>query len=382
MDILTRADAFAIGRRAVVTSPGLRINPKVVDVEGSDLNILLNAMALMVEEQNSNYINCLRGLFVETAEGAALDRVASDRYQLTRLPAAPATVTLTLSRPTSGFGSVTVQTGTRVQTADGTQFATDTDVVFGALELSKTVTASALVAGPEGNVPASTITQFVDPPADTTITVSNPSSGTPGLSDYVPGGAAGGVDTESDTEYRSRVLAFFPTIRRGTLGAIEFGARQVPGVAVAKAIEIVNTLVGGETIPAAAIQVIVADKAGSFSSPMLQSVRDTLLQYRAAGIPVTVTGGVVVNQFVTWDLAYQAGVNQQRAQDEVRAVTSAAAQFLKPGDTLYTATLIAAAKTVPGVIVSANSLVLPVGDTVPTSTTQLLRIPSENVSFV
>lgn len=380
-DLPSRTDLFQVGRRSLITTPGLRVNPKSVDVEGSDINVLLGAMSLMGEEIVSSVAVCMRGLFVETAEGDRLDRVAFDRYQLTRLPAAPATVTLTLTRPNASFGSFTYGAGSRVQTPSGTVFATDLDTVFGAADLTKTVTATALVAGPDGNVPAESITQFVDQPADASLTSTNEDIGTPGFADFIPGGAAGGVDAETDPEFRARILDFFPTVRRGTIGAIEFGARLVPGVAVARAIEIEN-LIGGQPIPACLVQLIVADRNGGFSQAMLQAVRDILIQFRAAGIPVQVTGGVVANQLVQWRIAFVSGFNQQKVQDEVRAVTSAVAQFLRPGEILYKSALIAAARTVPGAVIDANSLVAPLGDTVPADLTQLLRIPSENVSFI
>lgn len=381
-DLPSRTDLFQVGRRSLITTPGLRVNPKSVDVEGSDINVLLGAMSLMGEEVVASVAVCMRGLFVETAEGDRLDRVAFDRYQLTRLPAAPATVTLTFRRPNAGFGAFTYTAGSRIQTPSGTVFATDLDTVFGAADLEKTAPATALVAGPEGNVPAETITQFVDQPADASLTSTNEDTGgAPGAASFIPGGAAGGVDAETDPEFRARILDFFPTVRRGTIGAIEFGARLVPGVAVARAIEIEN-VIGGQPIPACLVQLIVSDRNGGFSQAMLQQVRDILIQFRAAGIPVQVTGGVVANQLVQWRIAFVSGFNQQKVQDEVRAVTSAAAQFLRPGETLYKSALIAAARTVPGAVIDAASLVLPLGDTIPVDLTQLLRIPTENVSFL
>lgn len=365
-DLPNRVDLFRVGRRSIVTTSGLRINPKVIDTEGSDVNILLGAASLMGEEAIAALATCMRGLFVETAESDALDRVAFDRYQLSRLPAGPATVDLTLSHTAGPTG--TVPSGTRVSTVGGTQFSTNADVVFTATDASRTVSATALVAGPDGNVQAAALSRFVDQPFDATMTVTNPA------------GAAGGVDAESDVEFRSRILGFFPTVRRGTLGAIEFGARQVAGVAVARAIEILNTTAGG-AVPACSVELIVADRQGGFSEPMLQAVRDILIGFRVGGIPVNVSGGIVQNVSVTWDIDFDAGVDQVRVREELRAVTVAVAQFLRPGEILYRSSLIAGARAVPGAIVAVGSLVVPVGDTVPTTNRHLIRINSTAITF-
>lgn len=368
-DLPSRQDLFAVGRRTVRTTSGLRINPRVIDVQGSDLNLVIGASSVMGEEVVARLAGCIRGLFVETAREDALDRVAFDRYGLTRFPATPATVDISLSRPTAAGGAGTYPAGSRIRTETGTEFAIDNDIVFGASDLTKEGTASALVAGPGGNVVAGAINAFVDQPFDTTLTVVNPT------------GAAGGINEESDALFRGRIRDFFPTVRRGTLGAIEFGARQVPGIAVATAFE-VQDIVNGSFIPAAGVQLIVADAQGGISSVLLQNVIDTLIDFRAAGIPVFVTGGTIINQAVTWDIDFDAGVDTVSVSESIRAVTVATAQFLNPGETLFRSSLIASARQVPGAIVRDTSLVVPVGDVVPNDNTEILRILSTEVTFV
>lgn len=367
-DLPSRSQLFETGRRFLVTAAAPQLNPAVADVPGSDLNLLLGAASLMGEELVAAIAACMKGLFVETATGDKLARVAFDRYGLTSQSANPASVDLTLSRPLPGGATPgTVSSGTRVQTASGTQFATNVDAVFGDFTTSVTVAATALTAGPDGNVASATLTTFADAVFDATLSVTNPAA------------AAGGTTAETDDDFKSRIRGFFPTLRRGTLGAIEFGARQVAGVAVATATEITNPDSG---MPAGAVQLTVGDRDGGASSVMLQAVRDILVYYRAAGIPVLVQGGTVTNQDVIWDLDFESGTDQQARIAEVRAVTVAVAQFLAPGETLLRASLIAGARAVPGVIVNAGSLVLPAGDVVPVDNTVLLRIASEDITFV
>lgn len=364
----TRADLFAVGRRSLTISPTPRINPSVVDIAGSDLNLVVGSQALMGEEIVAALATCMLGLWVETATGSALDRVAFDRYGLTRFPATPARIDLVLSRPSAG-GSGTYPAGSRVQTPTGTQFSTDLDVSFSGSDTSKAVTGTALVSGPDGNVGANTVTQFADQPFDATLTVTNPT------------GAAGGAAAESDQAFRGRIRNFFPTVRRATLGAIEFGALQTPGVAVARAIEIDNPNSG---FPAAFVQLIIADPDGGATGALETAVANNLLDFRALGIPVEVIGGKLLTPSPTiqWHVAFDAGIDQALAAAQIRAVTVAVASNLAPGDTLYRADLLAAARTVNGVIISDASLVLPIGDIVPTDPSLVIRIDPNSVVFV
>lgn len=368
MDLPNRAALFAVGRRYVRTTPNTRVNPNLVDVAGSDVNLLVGSASLMGEAAVAAFAACLRGLFAETARGDQLDRLAGDRTGLTRKPESFATVDLLLTRPTALAGGGTVSAGFRVQTPDGTAFSLDVDVVFGALDLQQPARATALVAGPGSNVPAGAITSFLDAPFDGTIVPSN------------AGPAAGGSDEETDAQFRGRYIGFFKALRRGTLGAIEFGALQVPGVAVATAIEVVNP---GNALPAGAVTLVVGDQDGNATDSMLTAVRDELVQWRAAGIPVFVFGGLVVREPVIWrGLAYQTGVDTVQAQDDVRSVTVAITQFIKAGDPLRRSDLFAAARTVPGVIIPDSALAAPVGDVFPTDVFHIIRVEPDDVSFV
>jgi uncharacterized phage protein gp47/JayE len=366
-DLPNRDDYFTVGRLYIAAAPNTRINPLLVDVPGSDINLVVGSSSLMGEAISSAVAKCMRGLWVDTARLDQLDRLASDRLGLVRKPATEATIDLVLTRPTAVAGAGTVAATSRVQTADGTVFALDVDVVFGALDLTKTTTGTAAVAGPLSNVPAGAIVSFLDAPFDATIVPSNPNP------------AAGGADVESDAAFKGRIRGFFATIRRGVLGAIRYGATLVPGVAIATAYEIVNP---GESMPGGAVELIIGDVNGNATMDMTQAVKDILLQYRAAGIPVIVSAGTVVPEPVIWSLDYETGIDTVAAQADVRAVTVAVSQFLNPGAGLYRSTLQGAARTVPGVIVRSDSLVAPAGDVFPTDNTKIIRVLPELVTFV
>jgi uncharacterized phage protein gp47/JayE len=364
MNLPDRATLFAVCRRALMTAPTTRLNPAIVDVAGSDVNLLFAAMSLMGEEISAALADCLEAHWSDTASADKLDRLAFDRYGLVRLGSTPATCTIRYARPAVG-ASGTIPAGSRVQTVGGAQFATDTDLTFGGSDLAKTVNATAILVGPDSNVAPNQIVRIVDSTFDSTFACTNPSW------------AAGGTDSEDDPHFRGRIRDFFTTLRRGTLGAIEFGARQVAGVSVSKAIELVDLL----SHPTGVVQLVIGDQNGNASSTMIQQVIDELLTFRAGGVEVDVLGGQVTYQPVTWALQYQQGVDQAKTIAEVRAVTVAVTQFLAPGETMHCSTLIAAARTVPGVILSDASLVVPNGDIIPTSNNVILRTRPTDVTI-
>ena len=361
-----RSDLFAVGRAAVAATPGIRINPAVIDIPGSDLNIAVGVDAVLGEEVSMRSAYAMRGAFAELARGSQLDRVIYDRSGLLRFGATPASVDLVLSRPTTTNGAGVYLAGSVVQTADGTQFGLDNDAVFYASTVAVNATATATTSGADTNAAAGTVTGFSTAPFDSTLTVTNPAS------------AAGGTDAESDIAFLGRYRGYFPTLSKGTLGAIEYAATQVPGVAVATATDVVNPNSG---YPAAVVQLVIGDVNGAASSDMVTAVANILLTYRAGGIFVQVLTGTVFQQTVAWALAYETGVNEALAQSRVRAVSVAASQFLAPGATLYKSTLISAAKKVPGVIISDSSLVYPLGDVETTSPGQMIRVASTAVTF-
>lgn len=366
MDLPDRASLVDVGRKFIRAAPSTKINPNLVDVAGSDLNLILGSNSVMGEAVVAAMARCQAGVFFDSARGDQLDRLASDRMGLVRKPENPAEIDYVLARPTALGGGGTVAAGTRIQTPDGTVFSLDVDVVFGGGDLTHTVAATALVAGPEANVAANARWSFLDAPFDATIVATNPQP------------AAGGASVESDAQFKGRIRGFFATIRRGVLGAIEFGATTVPGVAVAKAYEIVNP---GESLPGGAVELIVGDVNGNATSGMLQAVRDAMLTYRAAGIPVFVSGGIVVNVAVEWALGFQAGIDTVQAKNNVRAISVALAQFNAPGAPLLRATLLAGASSVPGVIVMHTSLIAPAGDEFPINNNHLIRVRAQDVSF-
>lgn len=372
MDLPSRTDLFAAARRYAKAQPNIRINPATIDVPGSNVNLLFGASSLMGEMITASWARCIRGLFVSTAVGSQLDQVIADRFGITRLPANAATDDVVFNRATDVAGGGTIPAGTQFTTSAGNIFSLATDVVFGATDLTQVGSVVAQVVGSSQNISPNTLTAFVDQPFDSTITVNNPA-------DANGAGAAGGTDVESDAAFRARALRFFLTLRRGILAAIEYGATTVPGVSVSTAFDIVNP---GTALPAGAVELIVADQNGNASSAMIQAVRNILLQFRSGGVPVFISGGQVTFVQVVYQLAFQAGIDTVAASEAVRATLVAISQFLKPGQALLDDDIRAAARAVPGVIVQAGSVIAPVGDTITTSNSQILRVRPQDIAFV
>ena len=361
-DLPTRDELFQRGRSAALTVPGTRISAKEIDRAGSDANLLFAAMALIGQEIVNRAALALSGCFESTARGQRLDRVIFDRKQLPRLPANPATITVSLQRPTAGAGSGTVQgnlpgatpSPTRIQTSTGIVYLITQNVTFGSSDLGPhTVIAQAELAGIASEVSGPQTWTFLDAPFDPTITITNSAD------------AAFASEQEEDGAYLARARSFFPTLRRGTLPAIEFGLRSTPGVASVSAYE---SVAPGSGFPASSVSAFVLDQLGQANDTLALSADVKLLEYRAAGIPVFIQPGVpqyekIVFQGLAFDSRIQNDTNAGVALVQTAIVAALNNQL--PGQKLERATIVAAAKSIPGTIISNSSLVTPAADLVP-----------------
>lgn len=267
-----------------------------------------------------------RDTFIDGASGDALGALIEDHLNLPRNPATFAQATVALSRTSSGAGG-TIPSGTVVATgftADGetVEFATDADVIVPAADNGPfNVSATAVVAGVSGNVAVGAIDRVVDQPAfDPTFSVTNAAV------------AAGGNEIETDEAYRTRARTFYLTLRRGTLSALEFGAKQVSSVAAATATE--DPVTGIVTVH-------VADSSGNSNLLMINDVIEELENWRCAGVLITVTGGTsVLVDIAISVVTARAGFNvAARSADIIAAVNSRFAK-LTVGQTLYLDSLI------------------------------------------
>lgn len=360
--------------------PNPKVSAREINREGSDLNLLATAATVMGEEVVNRMARAMAGAFEDTAEGAALDRVILDRKGLPRLPAAPAVVSLELTRPTNLAGAGILPGGpagsgppapTRLRTNQNIVYFLLEPAVFGAADLGPiTVPAQAEIAGLENEVGPNQQWSFLDTPFDQTIEVSNPDEEV----------AAGASDDESDDAYRSRSRDFYSTVRRGTLGAIELGVRSTPGVASGSALETLSASTG---LPACHVEAYYLDALGRSNQTLGARVGLNLLTYRAAGIPVVRVDGVVQNVTINFDLFdfdTKIVVDTAQAFDDVRNAIVAALGNQRPGQNLLRSTILAAARSIPGVLVEDSDLLEPAGTLIPSSSEITFRTRKELIS--
>ena len=294
---------------------------------GDVTTAMLHAGATMADAVVGYVARAVRATYIDGARQDDLTTLVNDHTSLQRDPATAAQVTVRFSR-TSGGGGGTIASGTRVGTAfdaDGKQvvFTTDSNVVVGAGNNGPfDVVATCSETGPGGNVATGTVTKVLDSLFDS-FTVTNADA------------AGGGNDEETDEALRERVRAFFPTLQRGTLAALEHGALQVPSVRIAKAFE--------DVVGAPYVTVYVADEDGNSNAQMLSDVLLELDNWRCAGIPVRVVGGspLVVDLQISLDRVRE-GFDAQAASAVIEEAVVLRMKKLKVSEIMYLDSIIAA----------------------------------------
>lgn len=366
-EILSRLDLFEIGRQYVLTR-NQRIDPENVDTEGSDVNLFIGSQSFVAHAVSRQLAERISALLLDGAEDEDLDRYAWDRYQLTRKGAAAALVNVQLTRPTNAGGAGTVPVGTRLRTLTGIEYVMVTSTSFGATDLASTSDpqARAAQAGKQYQVGANQIRRFDNVALlfDTTIEVNNSSP------------ASGGEPVEGDDVFRERIRDFWNTARRGTLAAIEFGARTVSGVESALAVEALD----GQLRPARVVQLYIADSSGVASAALAAQVNVQLDEYRAAGITVLTQLGIPQIIDIVLDLTFRAGVDTTTLSDEIAAAVLGFINSLGVNQTLYIGELraVLARFKNSGLVPDDSSVVEPAGDLVP-DLGRTLRVRPANV---
>ncbi len=370
-ELYSRLDLYAIGRRYIRTRAE-RIDPNMIDVEGSDINLFVGSSAFMANAVSRQNLERITALQLDSARGDDLDRLAFDRYQMYRKGAAAAlgTVEFTRTNATAGAGSIPI--GTKLISLSGIEYFTITTANFAATGPSSLLTNAnvrAAQAGKDFQVGANQIRRFDKPSLlfDPTIAVNNSNP------------SAGGEPAEVDDVFRERVRGFWTAARRGTLGAIEFGAQEVPGVASAQAVEILDDL--GR--PNRFVELFIADSSGVASNALAQQVDQALIEYRPAGIFV----GINTSRPQIVDIIYRptfvAGADTITLSEEIRNAIVEYINSLRVNEPLLLDALGAVfARFKPdGLIPYRTSLLEPLGDLIPTPGSTLRTRP-ENVQVI
>lgn len=368
MEMLSRLDYFDIGRRYVL-SRAKNINPREIDTEGSDVNLFIGAasyMAAAVARQNIERINAL---LIDGSEDEDLDRVIWDRYRILRKGASAAVTHVTMSRSSVAAGAGTVPVGTKVLALNGVEYVTLMPAIFSSLTTTvPNIRVRAVQAGKAYQVGANQIRRFDKPSElfDASLQINNEEP------------ASGGEEAERNDVFRERARQFWNSARRGTLGAIEFGALDTPGVVSAQAVEVLDM-----GIPARLVELFVADSSGVSSRALLERVQNNLNEWRAGGIRVIGNTSRPIIVDVVLSLSFRAGVDtavvSNRAVDAVLAYINS----LPVNAPLLRNDLGAVLSRFKGegLIPTVDSVVVPSGDVFPESGTTI-RTRRENITLM
>jgi uncharacterized phage protein gp47/JayE len=367
-DLPTRLDLFAIGRDYVLQR-AKKIDPTNVDVEGTDVNIFVGSLSVLAYYLINQLAFSIANLTLDGSEGEELDRFAYDRYQLTRPGATSALGQVRFFRTIASGGAGSIPANTLLTTNTGVQYITTTTATFGGSTLEVFADVRATQAGKETQVGANTIRRFSSPETifDPNIQINND----------LP--TAGGENAFEDEEFRALIRQFWRTVRRGTLGAIEFGALSTPGVVSAQAVESLEPT--GEA--ARIVELYIADSSGVANTQLAAQVKTVLNEFRAAGINVLISNSIPKIVNIRLKLNFVAGVNTTQLTEEIRNSVVAFVNSLSVNGPLY----VAALSTVfirfqaDGLIADEGSILEPVGDLLP-SPGETLRTTLNNVVVI
>lgn len=317
-------------------------------------DILAGSSSLLGQEILQQVLLWHRDTFFRTAEGDGLDRLVEDHLGFRRQEGVGALGRVRFSRPQANAGDILIPAGAIVRTVAGTRFLTTADTLLIGLSTEAEVRAEEI--GPAGNVQAETVVRLVTPLPDSSISVTNPER------------MSGGRERETDAQLRERAQLFYETLSRGTLQALEFAARTVPGVALAVADD--------TQVPP---RLYIADVTSSANSALAAQVAAVLPKYRAAGIPVGVFPASAVDQPIEVTVQFSAGGNSLPTRQQIVEAVVRAVNGLAIGEALHPARVIGAVMSIAGV--SNCDLSNPAGSVIPTPE-QVLRTSAELVRIL
>lgn len=297
-------DLFEIALREMILRNPL-LTEETIRTLGTDSNSIAAMMAQVGEEVVRQCAITATNRLLSTAEDEELDRVVYDWFGLIRNDAAASMVSVLFTRPAPGAAG-TLPQDFKVATADGVEFRLAMPLSFGTTDLALSGLCRCTVTGIIGNVGIGTINQMVDTASfDLTFTCNNAAR------------AAGGGKRETNDEFRNRARQFWLVARRGTLGAIQFGALEVDGVGTSAAREVPIVGPTGQTV-AEWVSLTVADRSGYGNALLQSAVTSEMDNWRAAGVYVQVLAASVSVQQITARFPFVPGIDTIAATERIR----------------------------------------------------------------
>lgn len=245
--------------------------PKVTDfTPGSVIYTLLNAVATAVDTNGMAIFLAKQAAYISTATGTDLDNKAAD-YGITRKPAVAASAPFNLTKIVPSTGPTDIPAGSMISTLPDSignvvSFTTGVDATLPAGQTSVSATAICQTAGALGNLAA-----------NTPLVISSALPGIDGV--QLTTNITNGADIESDTSLRTRTLAAFASLARGTVAWYQETALSVAGVQSA-------TVVPQNRGPGT-VDVFIVGPNNTIPSTSLQAQVQTAID---AGRPITDDG--------------------------------------------------------------------------------------------
>ena len=370
---LSQRDLF-LAMRARLLATSSKFAPETIDTEGQDVNLFLNLVAGAGEELSLESSLFDLGHYLATVASAgdeAGERLVSDLTgaQVQRFRENAAVVQLRLDR--ANTFAISLPASYPVNTEDGVTFRTLDEVSWSQDDTdSKFVKAICESTGPVGNVDKDTITQ-INVEGDNTISVNNPTV------------ASGGRDLETIPELLARARDWYINASKGTLSAIEYGAKQTPGVVSATAREFTRPVPAYDNaMPFFRVRMSIGDVSGQAGVALVDDTKATLREWRGAGVPVLLVGSLVNEVKVKWvGLVAKQNYVLATLTSELSAKMIAFSGTLGPDIPIERADLFAIAKSVEGFDgVPKDTLVEPADDVEPPAG-YTNRIRAKDVSF-
>lgn len=362
-------DLFNLGKaEAILKRPALGV--RVGDIS----EMLMAGAAAMADRLIGWFAERIAATFLDGATGDDLTLLAADHWNIQRRAATKAVATVTFNRASANATAQNFPIGTTVATerdsqGNDIQFVTAAVASWGISENgAKTVACEAVVAGTSGNLSnVNLLTRIIStPPAGGSYTITASS---------LP---AGGSEEEADDDLRDRVRLYPSTLRRGTIPALEYGAKSVKSIAVAKASAIQDVT--------GAVTVYVSDASGNSTGTttlvsastiddgtMTKKVAIELFNWACAGSLVNVTGGSVQTVNIEVSIAVKIGIDVAQLIVDIQDSVEARVNKLNIGDTLYLSDIISAVKAVDPDNIVNITVDLPLTDTVPSTPGNIIR---------
>lgn len=291
---------------------------------GSVTRTVLEAVASAIEEAYMYLYKFVLKFFISTSEGEWLDRRLED-LGMTRKLGSMAFGIITIGRDAASPIGISIPIGTVFEAENGAQFATTELATLPVGGISVNVSARAVAKGSNANLAAGTELKQIG------VAIS-------GIDWAKVVEMTGGMDDETDDDYRNRVPAYFESLGRATEGAIKYAAMTVSGVT-------------GVTVranhPTKGWFTVYLDS--SVDDTLLAAVKEKIDEYRGFCIQYTIERAVRVGVDIKMSINVLSGSDEVLTRQGVIAALTDLVANLEMGEPLYTATIIQTAMNVAGV---------------------------------